>query len=355
MINVNSKDLLAGLKKLASAINNPSIPILANVRIIGNDSSNFLELFGSNLNQSIKTVIPCESKSRIDTTINYKKLVSICSNLPDGCLNIEMKGDIANLKCGKSKFKISCIPSENWPGDSLMAGPVEIFFDRSVFIKEVNNVFYAASKDESRPVLNGVLIDAERDSLKLVATDGKRLAMTEVINATQKQIQAIIPVSFLLDVCKNSDNEIKLLIDDSLIFAESGNYSISSKLIEGKYPNYNQIIPDKFESQVTINKYDLLNAVQRVSLILDNVQESVKLSFKDNELSVTAKTMDSASEKLSIDFIGEFELFYNPLFLIDAFKNSSGDTIDLNYNDKTSPTLITCENLEYLVMPMRGN
>tara|TARA_R100000655_G_scaffold15789_6_gene34843 strand:- start:2743 stop:3798 length:1056 start_codon:yes stop_codon:yes gene_type:complete len=351
-MKINSKKLLAGLKKLSGAINNPSTPILANVRIIAFD--NKAQLMGTNLVQSIKVTIPCDVPLEFDTTINYKKLTAICSQLADHILSLTVKDDVASLKCNKSKFKLSCISSNQWPDPNLLDNAVEIFFDNQVFSKEISNVFYAASKDESRPILNGVLIDAKSDSLRLVTTDGKRLAMSEVINVSQNNIKAVVPVNVLIDIAKNSYGDIKITIDNSYISAESGDYAIISKLIEGNYPDYSQIMPDSFKSHVSINKYDLLNAVQRVSLILDNVTECVTLKFKDNSLTVSAHTQDSAVEKITIDFNGDIELNYNPVFLVDALKNSSGDFIELNYNDSTAPTQITCENLEYLVMPMRG-
>lgn len=353
-MKVNSKQLLAALKKLSGAINNPSVPVLANVRIItGLDQVN---LIGTNLNQTIKVILPCEVNAQIDTTINFKRLMSICSQLADDYMQMSIKGDTAALKCGKSRFKLSCINSDQWPIDNLEGDFNEITLDYKTFKEQVSQVFYAASKDESRPVLNGILFEVKERDFSTVATDGKRLAISSVYGMQQDDlnISFICPVNVLTDITRHAADYINLKIYESKLSVKSGNYEVTTKLIEGNYPNYSQIIPGKFTGKLHINRVALLDAVQRVALILDNINESIKLVFAENELHVTAQTHDSAQETILIESDTNAEFNFNPAFLIDVLKNLDTDHVILNYNDSISPTLISANNLKYILMPMRG-
>ena len=163
----------------------------------------------------------------------------------------------------------------------------------------------------------------------------------------------ICPVNVLTDITKNAANYINLKIYESKLSVKSGNYEVTTKLIEGNYPNYSQIIPGKFTGKLHINRIALLDAVQRVALILDNINESIKLVFEGDKLHVTAQTQDSAQETILIESDTNAEFYFNPAFLIDVLKNLDTDHVMLNYNDSISPTLISAKNLEYILMPMR--
>ena len=353
-MKVNSKQLLAALKKLSGAINNPSVPVLANVRIItGLDQVN---LIGTNLNQTIKVILPCEVNTQIDTTINFKRLIAICSQLADDYIQMSIKDNTAALKCGKSRFKLSCINPDQWPIDNLEGDFNEITLDYKTFKEQVSQVFYAASKDESRPVLNGILFEVKERDFNTVATDGKRLAISSVYGMQQDDLNLsfICPVNVLTDITRNAADYINLKIYDAKLSVKSGNYEVTTKLIEGNYPNYTKIIPGRFAGKFHINRVALLDAVQRVSLILDTNNESIKLVFEGNELHVTAQTQDSAQETILIESEVNKEFSFNPTFLIDVLKNLDTDHVMLNYNDSISPTLISANNLQYILMPMRG-
>lgn len=354
MIKVNSKKLLAGVKKLAGVINNPSVPILANVRIEISDSK--ATLTGTNLSQSAKVYIDVDSSENIDTTINFKKLSAILSQLPNKDLSLSLKDELATLKCGKSKFKLSCINSDQWPIDDIEGDPISLDIDLDLFRNHINQVFYSVSRDESRPVLNGVMIEIENGNFRTVATDGKRLSVSSIHGVHQDNINAnvICPVGILLDICKNSTESIHIKIYESKMCVKSGDYEVVTKLIEGNYPNYKQIIPKEFSDRIIIDRRLFLESIQRVSLILDDSQNFIQLIFEENKLTLTAQTHDSAQESFDIDFDGSAEFNFNPILLIDMLKNVQSDEVVLNYNDRTSPTLISCDNLRYIVMPMRA-
>jgi len=294
--------------------------------------------------------------NKIDTTINFKRITAICSQLVDDYVKITIKDDTAALKCGKSRFKLACINSDQWPIDNVEGDFKEITLDYKTIKEQIHQVFYAASKDESRAVLNGILFEVKERDFNTVATDGKRLAVSSVYGMQQEDlnISFICPVGVLMDVIKNASDYINLKIYESKLSVKSGNYEVTTKLIEGNYPNYTQIIPGSFAGKLHINKVALLEAVQRVSLILDSFTESIKLVFNGNELHVTAQTQDSAQETILIESETNEEFSFNPIFLIDVLKNLDTDHVMLNYNDSISPTLISANNLKYILMPMRG-
>lgn len=194
----------------------------------------------------------------------------------------------------------------------------------------------------------------ERD-FNTVATDGRRLAISSVeMQQDDINLSFICPVDVLIDITRHASDCINLRVYDSRLSVKSGNYEVTTKLIDGTYPNYSQIVPASFTGEVHINRVDLLNAVQRVSLILDTNHESIKLVFKGNELHVTAQTQDSAQETILIESETNAEFSFNPSFLIDVLKNLNTDHVMLSYNDSISPTLISANNLKYILMPMRG-
>jgi DNA polymerase-3 subunit beta len=352
-MKTNSKKLLAAVKKLTGVINNPSIPILANVRIEVRD--NKATLTGTNLSQSAKVYVDVEGDG-IDTTINFKRISAILGQLPNDDLLMVVKDDSATIKCGKSKFKLSCIDSSGWPKDEFEGEPITFDIDLDLFRNHISQVFYSVSRDESRPVLSGVMIELDSGNFRAVATDGKRLSVSSINGVHQDNINAkiICPVGILLDICKNSSDSIYIKIYDSKMCVKSGDYEVVTKLIEGNYPNYKQIIPKDFSDSVTIDRLSLLESIQRVSLILDESQNAIQLIFKDNELTLSAQTKDSANESFCVDFDGNAEFNFNPTLLVDMLKNVQSNEVVLNYNDSTSPTLISCDNLRYIVMPMRG-
>jgi len=352
-MKVNSKKLLAAVKKLAGVINNPSIPILANVRIEVSD--NKATLTGTNLSQSAKVYVDVDGGDNIDTTINFKRISAILSQLPNDVLSMVVKDDSATIKCGKSKFKLSCIDSAEWPKDEFEGEPITLDIDLDLFRNHINQVFYSVSRDESRPVLNGVMIEIENGNFRTVATDGKRLSVSSIHGVHQDNINAkiICPVSILMDICRNASDSIFIKIYESKMCVKSGDYEVVTKLIEGNYPNYKQIIPKDFSDSITIDRRLFLESIQRVSLILDESQNAIQLIFEDNKLTLTAQTQDSAQESFNIDFDGAVDFNFNPLLLIDMLKNVRSDEVVLNYNDRISPTLISSDNLRYIVMPMR--
>ena len=225
---------------------------------------------------------------------------------------------------------------------------------------------YAASTDETRYVLNGVMLGFKNDKLICVATDGRRLAMVEQEVEFPKESEGdlVIPSKTVDELCKTLGDEGPLSIqatENQISFefasANGGKMLVVSKLIEGTYPNYKQVIPAQCEERITIEKESLFNAVKRVALMTNDKGNSIKLSLKNNGVEISANTPEvgEAQETIPVKYTGkDFSIAFNPEFLMDPLRAIASDEVFLEITDDLSPGVIKYDApFLYVLMPMR--
>jgi DNA polymerase-3 subunit beta len=360
-LKIAKDQLLKGLQITQGVIGTRStLPILANV-LLETDGDK-LWLTATDLEVSVRCPIPAEIEEAGSTTLPAKRLFSIVRELSSADLSIEVdEKNSAAVTCGSSFFKILGLPREEFPPLPKFDSGYAYTLDQAVFKDMLNKTCYAASNDETRQFLNGVLLSFKNDKLTAVATDGRRLALIEHEMECPKDSEAdmIVPSKAVTELLHSLGNEgtIKIRAVKNQIAFEYGELFLLSKLIEGTYPNFRQVIPSQAEHRIQIERETLLAAVKRVALLTSDRSNSVKLTFAKNKVVVSAQTPDigEAHESIPIKFTGaELNVAFNPEFIMDPLRHLMADEVYLEFNDELSPGVIKCDTpFLYVLMPMR--
>ena len=359
--NTNKTSLLNGLQTVQNVVNlRSTLPILANVLIVGD--KNGVSLTTTDLDVSVRCRIEAEVSKTGGSTQPARRLFNIVRELPDSPVRIEIDDkDMATVESDASFFRIVGLSKDEFPPMAAGEAKYAYHLDEGVFREMRRKTAYAASTDESRPTLNGVLLSFKGGKLTVVATDGRRLALVEHEVDVPKEAEGeiIVPtktVSELLRLLREAGPLTIQPLEKQVTF-EFNDIVVVSKLIEGTYPNYSQVIPAQCEERVTIAREALLTALRRVSLVTADRSNAAKLTFEKNNLTISVLTPDvgEARETLPLKYGGkEISVAFNPDFMMDPLRNLTTDEVALELTDELSPGVIKCEiAFLYVLMPMR--
>ncbi len=272
------------------------------------------------------------------------------------------------IKCGAGIYKVSGFASEDFPKLPDVHPARQVKLDGKKLVRMIKKTIFAVSKDETRPALNGVFWHTKDDTLNMVATDGHRLAKISrkdiKIGGYSKDI--VVPPKVLENLIRlmgDEPGEVGIIINESSIIFVLENIILTSRLLEGPYPNYDQVIP-KDNNKILIVDREILNAaVRRVSILSNSLTHQVKFSLKADELELSATNFDlggEARENLKIQYKNEnLEIGYNSNYIIDILKQVDGDEVNFELDSPTSATILKSaadeenENYFFLVMPLR--
>jgi len=355
--------MLDGLQKVQNVVSiRTTLPILSNVLISAEKDR--LCLTTTDLEVTIKCGLQAQVSKQGGTTIPARRLSSIIRELPDANIEMEVDDkDVASLTCSSSFFKIIGLSQDEFPPMPKSEGKVSYSLEQGTFREMLRKTAYAASTDETRYILNGVLMSFKDGKLTMVATDGRRLALIEqeVDIPGEAEKEVVLPskaVNELLHIL-GEEGELRLHITENQALFEFGEVVLASKLIEGAYPNYRQVIPSASEERVTIERESLLMALRRVSLVTTDKSNATKLTFGKNKLTILTTTPDvgEAKETLPIKYSGkELSVAFNPEYMMDPLKTLANDEVAIEFTDELSPGVIKCDlPFLYVLMPMRIN
>jgi DNA polymerase III subunit beta len=358
---VTKAALLNGLQTVQNVVSGRStLPILSNVLV--NADKNETWLTTTDLDVTIRCRIEAEVAKPGSTTLPVRRLASIIRELPDQTIDFDVdEKDVAKIECNESLFKIIGLSVDEFPPVPKAESKHAFSIDQGAFREMMKKTAYAASSDETRLVLNGVLLSFRGGKLTMVATDGRRLAMVEheVEIPKEAEVDMILPnktVAELMHVLKD-EGELKIYGKDGQIIFEMKDSLVVSKLVEGTFPNYRQVIPSQCEERVTVERESLLVAIRRVSLVISDKSNPMKVTFGRNKITVTMTTPDvgEARETLPIKYTGkELTVAFNPEFMMDPLKSLANDEIFIELTDELSPGVIKCDiPFLYVLMPMR--
>jgi DNA polymerase III subunit beta len=360
---VAKSTLLEGLQAVQNVVGMRStLPILSNVLL--NADKGKLTLTTTDLDVTVRCTIEAEVAKTGASTLPARRLASIIRELSDSAVEISVNDkDIASVECGSSHFQIIGLSKDEFPPTPKADGKYAYSIDQSVFKEMLKMTHYAASNDETRFVLNGVLLSFKDGKLTVVATDGRRLALVEheVEFPAEAAADLILPTKAVNELHHTLGDEggLKIHAKENQVLFEFGNISISSKLIEGTYPNYRQVIPAQCEERITVEREGLLTALKRVSLIVTDKSNAMKVTFADNNLEVLLNVPDvgEAREVIPIKYTGKkLSVAFNPEFMIDPLRNLTEDEVFLEITDELSPGVIKCSiPFLYVLMPVRIN
>jgi DNA polymerase-3 subunit beta len=316
----------------------------------------------TDLDVSVKCGVEAEVLQTGVSTLPARRLLSIVKELAAEEMEIDIDDKYAaTITCGASFFKIMGQSDDEFPPLPDFKGKFAYTLEQRAFKVMLSNVAYGASSDETKYVLNGVYLSFSGDKLTVVATDGRRLALAEQELEFPKEAEAemIVPtkaVNELLHALKD-EGQLKIYFAGNQVMFEFDSISIVSKLIDGNYPNYKQVIPAQSAERVQIDREALLTAVRRVALLTSERSNAVKLEFGKNKLKISAVSPDigEAHETIAIKYTGkELSIGFNPEYLMDPLRHLTPDDVYLELTDELSPGVVKCDiPFLYVLMPMR--
>ncbi len=359
--SVAKDKLLEGLQAVQNVVSTrTTLPILSNVLIRAENG--VLHFTTNDLDVGMSCSVEAKIEKPGGTTIPARRLAGIVKELPASEVSVEVDGkNAASLRCGPSFFKMLCLPEDEFPALPKLDKAKAFVLQQKVLKDALRKTSYGISTDETRYVLNGILFSFKENKLTLVATDGRRLALVDIESEFPRsnEVDVVIPAKCITELQRllGEEGDVKLAVGENHVSFEAGGKLLVSKLIEGNYPNYRQVIPAESRERITIERELFLNAVRRVSLLSSDKSNSVKLIFTKNNLEITANTPDigEAHESMAISYKGkDFSVAFNPGFLQDPLRNLTEDEVHLEVSDEMSPGVIKIGTpFLYVLMPMR--
>lgn len=359
---VTKDKILAGLQNVQNVVSTrTTLPILSNTLVQAGTKG--LELTTTDLDMAVRCSVEAEVSKPGGTTLPARKLFSILKELPGTDIEIDVdEKNSAAIRCGSSFYRIMGLPEEEFPRFPQGDGKT-LKIEQSVLRDMLRKTAYAVSSDETRYVLNGVYMCFKGDKLTVVATDGRRLALVEREVEVPKGAEAelILPTKAVGELQRllGDKGEVRLAVGENQVICYLDGVTLASKLVEGTYPNFRQVIPTEAKERITLERETLLGALHRASILASEKSQSVKLSFSKNQLTITATTPEvgEAKETLAINYKGkELNIAFNPQYLMDPLRNLDADEVFIELTDELSPGVIkVSEPFLYVIMPMRLN
>jgi DNA polymerase-3 subunit beta len=366
LVQTQRDALLRPLQVVAGIVERrQTLPILANILL--RKQGNSIALISSDIEIQISTQANIGiGNEDVATTVAARKLLDILKAVPESeNINLTLADKKLGLNAGKSKFKLQTLAAEDFP---IAAQPEHYPVSLELTQKTLRHLFsmvhFSMAQQDIRYYLNGLLLATEGQQVKAVATDGHRLALcsAQVAGATQPKNDAIIPRKTVLEMLRllgEVDEPVQVNIASNQIRFSFNDIELVSKLVEGKFPDFNRVIPSGYGKTFQISRLDLLAALQRVSILTSDKLRVVRMTFADNKLLVTSTNADQedAQEELDIEFnYDRVEIGFNVGYLLDVLGNVKNEQVQISLGDSNSSALITLpgdDSFKYVVMPMR--
>jgi len=359
--SATKEKLLEGLQQVQNVVSTrTTLPILSNVLLRAKEGA--VHLTTTDLDVGVRGSFEANVDKVGATTLPARRLFTIIRELPSSEISIEVDGkNAASIRSGQSFFKILGLPEEEFPPLPKFENAKVVTMRQKDLYDGLRKTAYAISTDETRYVLNGVLFSFKENKLTLVATDGRRLAMLDIELEFPRSHEAeiIVPTKAVTELQRllKDDGEVKISVGSGQIAFDLNNTLLVSKLIEGNYPNYKQVIPSEAKERVTLERETFLNSLRRVSLLASDKSNSIKLNFSKNNIEITANTPEvgEARESLPVAYKGrDFSIAFNPEFLMAPLRNLTEDEVFFDLIDEMSPGVLKIQTpFLYVLMPMR--
>jgi len=340
-----------------------TMPILANILIDANKDR--VEMIGTDLEVGLRTYIETPIEEEGSATISGKKIYEIVRSLPETRkVSFSLISEkMMEISSGASQFKVLCSPKDQYPQVP------EARFEKNIIlpldkVKEMINRVYFAITQEQRYYLNGALMILNGDKIELISTDGHRLAYTsskiENLEADE-EISRIVSKKTLGELRKFADKEIKFDMDESNLFFNVENRTLISRIIEGKFPNYNAVIPKDNHNILTFSKEEITDAIRRVSLLSTERSKGIRLKLEKNmvELFSSNPELGEARDQVETEYNGDkFDIGFNSQYVLDFLTTIESDNVRFEMKDPNSAVLMTPEEKDeieykYVLMPMK--
>lgn len=361
-LQVTQENLNRALNSVSRVANSRgTLPILANVLI--KTSNNRLSLSATNLDIGITHFIGAKVKEEGSITVPARLMQDFVNSLPDGVIELDLQETKLHVNTDQYKSVVNGIVADDFPsmpaiksGKSIEVGAVE-------FKKALQQVVFAASNDETRPILTGILIQTNNGKLVMAATDSYRLAEKQ-ISDTKEEVHLLVPASAMQDllrVLSDNDETIKITHNEQQALFQVGDIELTTRLIDGKYPDYRKLIPTKFSTKAGLKRADLINVTKVSSLFARESAGSVTIEVDEetNKLSIRSVASQLGENTATADakVKGSGSITLNSRYLLDALNALSSEEVIFGFNGKLEPTLIYdpgAKDYNHIVMPLKG-
>lgn len=362
-LNVDRATFVEALGSVGRAVSTRSIiPALSGIQLTAVTGA--LTLTATDGDISIRSKIAAEVESGGSIVVPGRLLADVARQLPAGDVSLVSEGGMLKLDCGSASFKLRLLAADDFPEVQEVQGST-VTLPVSEFSETIEQVARSASRDETRPHLTGILLSIEGENLRSVATDSYRLAVrtTKIDPPVSEKIEANVPARALQEATRIADGHetVEITLAERQISFSAGEALLVSRLIDGQFPDFEQLIPDSYEHVLDIDVSELHDAVKRVSLLAQR-NTPLKVALADGELEVSAQTTDIGEGRESLpapDFSGDpLEIGFNPDFLRDGLDSAHTERAKFKLISAFRPGLIVAgehDEFMYLVMPIRLN
>lgn len=363
-ISANRDDLLKPLQQVVGVVERrQTLPILANVLIAVND--NDLSLTATDLEVELRTHAPIEARGETEFTLPARKLMDICKALPDGVpVTLETEGDKATLRSGRGRYTLGMLPAQDYPTIEPAQAAEKLPLPVGVLKRLIDKTQFAMAQQDVRYYLNGLLLEIRSGRVRAVATDGHRLALcdAEFAGATGMDLQVILPRKAVIELSRlltESGEEAELEISNSHLRVHLGKTSFTTKLIDGRFPDYERVMPSGETSLMHADRDELRQALARTAILSNEKYRGIRFRLENGLLHLQAHNpeQDEAEEEVEVDYQGaEMTIGFNVGYLLDVLGVLDGDQVQMAVIDSNSSSLLTQKDsaeCRYVVMPMR--
>jgi DNA polymerase-3 subunit beta len=363
--NISRNSLLKCMQQVCGVIENKSpMPILSNILFVLDGSELILTGTDLEIELSVKTKVQSAGING-SITVPAKRLLEICKALPNSSeLLIELFDSSLLVKSGKSKFKLNTLPSVDFPQREVLKGDFTLSINSSTLKDLIKKTAFAMAQQDVRYYLNGMLFEVTTGRLRTVSTDGHRLAMCDAVADAQniEKLQVIVPrkgVQELSRLLTDDTGNVAITLGTNHISATLDNVTFSSKLIDGKFPDYERVIPKGGDKLVLSNREDLRNSLQRAAILSNEKFRGVRLSLTPDLLCIQATNpeQEEAEDDLTVEYSGaSLEIGFNVQYLLDVLNALNSNTAKLTLGDSNSSALVQDADdgsAVYVIMPMR--
>ncbi|CAN8140593.1 DNA polymerase III subunit beta [Thiomicrorhabdus sp. 6S2-11] len=366
-ITITRENLLKVLQTVGSVVEKRhTMPILSNLLFVVNNNMLTVTASDSEIETRAQTELESCDLEHFSITLPALKLINIVRSLPDG-LTVVM--DFEETRCalsaGRSRFKLSTLPAENFPIIDLTQSDLSFSLSQNQLKQLISHSSFAMASQDVRFYLNGMLFDISNQTLRVVATDGHRLSTcsTELAIQGLPATQAILPRKGVMELSKlitDEDNLVQISLAKNYLTVELDSTVFTCKLVDGRFPDYRRVIPQNNDQVVQTDREMLRSLLQRASILSNDKFKGIRLNLSQNLLAVSASNseQDESHEDMAIDYSGaEMEIGFNVNYILDVLSSIQDDCVTLLFKDANSSCLVSANNnncsCQHVIMPMR--
>ena len=365
-ISTSTADLLSSLQTVGRVASTRSaIQALSGVQLVASESG--VELRATDMEMGMRVPLAAEVTRPGEAVLPARLLLEVVRQRPGESVSLELRTEQQDVElvAGTARFHLRTLRGDDFPVIPEPGGDRQVVMPAQAFTETIARVLRSASRDDTRPILTGILVSADAGELRMVATDSYRLSVKEtpLSEPLAEGFEANVPARALEELARligPETEQITIGVRTNQVVFSVGATTLSSRLIDGQFPNYRQLLPDQFEHELTLNTEELLTVVRRISLMAQK-NAPLRLAFAEGELTVSAQTPDvgEASDGLPVPFAGEpFEIGFNPEFLIAGLESAGAGDVILKLISPLRPGLLETADgsgFLYLIMPIRLN